>query len=133
MSQITHEEKAQLLETARSVLTKAYAPYSNFRVGAALLTEQGNIYAGCNIENSSYGLTLCAERSAIASAITSEGEAMKIRAIAVVNAPQVACSPCGACRQVITEFGSEALVIFQGNREMLEKPIKELLPSAFVL
>ncbi|MGF1479538.1 MAG: cytidine deaminase [Cyanophyceae cyanobacterium] len=133
MIQITREEKAQLLETARSALTKAYAPYSNFRVGAALLTEQGNLYAGCNIENSSYGLTLCAERSAIASAIVSEGSAMKIRAIAIVNASQVACSPCGACRQVIAEFGADAVILFQGEQAILEKSIKDLLPAAFVL
>ena len=131
MIQLTAQEKARLLEIAQSATQKAYAPYSNFQVGAAVLTEQGNCFAGCNVENRAYGLTICAEKSAIAAAVTEEGKDMKIRAIAVVNDQQNACSPCGACRQVILEFGADALVIFQGSSQLLEKSAKELLPEAF--
>jgi len=79
----------------------AYAPYSQFRVGAALLTSDGKIVTGCNVENASYGMTNCAERTAIFSAIAHSGPKLNIRAIAVVNDQGMPCSPCGACRQVI--------------------------------
>ena len=131
MSMISTQEKAQLVAIAQNVLEKAYAPYSQFRVGAAVLTELGNVYAGCNVENSAYGLTICAERNAIAAAVTAEGQTMKIRAIAIANAQQVACSPCGSCRQVIFEFGADALVIFQGSQGLVEAPIRQLLPEGF--
>ena len=129
--QLTQEEETKLLEIAESMLPKAYAPYSQFRVGAAILTEQGNIFSGCNVENASYGLTICAERNAIAAAVAAEGDTMKIKAIAVVNAHNVSCSPCGACRQVIWEFGRNAIVIFQGDRDKQTLSIKQLLPSGF--
>ncbi len=130
--QLTQEEETKLLEIAESMLPKAYAPYSQFRVGAAILTEQGNIFSGCNVENASYGLTICAERNAIAAAVAAEGgDTMKIKAIAVVNAQNVSCSPCGACRQVIWEFGRNAIVIFQGDRDKQTLSIKQLLPSGF--
>ena len=129
---LTQEEEAKLLEIARSMLPKAYAIYSQFRVGAAILTEQGNIFSGCNVENTSYGLSICAERNAIAAAVAAEGgDKMKIKAIAVVNAQNVSCSPCGACRQVIWEFGRNAIVIFQGDREQQTLSIDQLLPSGF--
>lgn len=124
----------RLLELAQSAAEKAYAPYSNYRVGAAVLSKQGNFFTGCNVENRSYGLTICAERSAIAAAVTSEGEQMELRAIAIVavaNGEQVPCSPCGACRQVIFEFGADALVIFQGTNELVAKQACELLPEGF--
>ena len=130
--QLTQEEETKLLEIAESMLPKAYAPYSQFRVGAAILTEQGNIFSGCNVENASYGLTICAERNAIAAAVAAEGgDTMKIKAIAVVNAHNVSCSPCGACRQVIWEFGRNAIVIFQGDKDKQTLSIKQLLPSGF--
>src|SRR5919202_1071488 len=116
MPEITTEQRDQLLRAARDVMRKAHAPYSRFYVGAAVLTESGNVYTGCNVENASYGLTICAERNAIFAAVAAEsGPKMKLRAVAVANAADVACSPCGACRQVILEFGPEALVIFQGS------------------
>ena len=132
--ELTESEKQKLIETATQALDKAYAPYSQFRVGAAILTAEGKIVAGCNVENASYGLSMCAERNAIANAIISkEGDKMEIRAIAVVNGQQVPCSPCGACRQVIWEFGRSAKVIFQGSDGWQTSTIKELLPAGFSL
>ncbi|GAB4542767.1 MAG: cytidine deaminase [Pleurocapsa sp.] len=129
---ITEEQKQQLIAIARQALVNAYAPYSQFRVGAALLTEQGNIYSGCNVENVSYGLSMCAERNAIATAVAAEGgEKMKIKAIAVANDRSISCSPCGACRQVINEFGDKSVVIFWQDRAWQTKSAIELLPTKF--
>ena len=111
----------------------AYSPYSNFRVGAALLTESGEIFVGCNVENASYGMTNCAERTAIFSAVAKLGPKIDIQAIAVVNDKNVPCSPCGACRQVIYEFGPEAVVFFQSSKGWKEVPITDLLPEGFRL
>lgn len=129
---ITQSEEAKLLAIAESMLPKAYAIYSQFRVGAAVLTEQGNIFSGCNVENVSYGLSICAERNAIAAAVAAEGgDKMRIKAIAIVNAQKTNCSPCGACRQVIWEFGRQAIVIFSGNQGKQTLSIEKLLPSGF--
>jgi cytidine deaminase len=129
---LSDRERLQLLQAASDVLNRAYVPYSGFRVGAAILTEQGNLYTGCNVENASYGLSICAERVAICNAVAAEGDTMKILAIAVVNEQNLPCSPCGACRQFIFEFGVEAAVIFQGREELVEMPVSELLPEGFV-
>src|SRR5579862_1699620 len=91
----------RLLRAARQAMKNAYAPFSNFRVGAAILTSGGEIFVGCNVENSSYGMTNCAERTAIFSAVAKSGPELEIVAVAVANAQGVPCSPCGACRQVI--------------------------------
>src|SRR5246127_493002 len=107
--------RERLLQAARSAMEHAYAPYSNFRVGAALLTENGEIFVGCNVENASYGMTNCAERTAIFSAVAELGPRIEVSAIAVVNDQGVPCSPCGACRQVIYEFGPDAVVFFKGK------------------
>lgn len=96
-------------------MKQAYAPYSQFKVGAAMLTSKGKIFTGCNVENASYGLSNCAERTAIFAAIAQSGPGLDIRAIAVVNDQGVPCSPCGACRQVIYEFGPDATVYFQSS------------------
>ena len=114
-------------------MKNAYAPYSNFKVGAALLTAAGEVFAGCNVENASYGMTNCAERTAIFAAIAKSGPGLKIRAIAVVNEQGVPCSPCGACRQVIYEFGPDARVIFQNAKGWTVSHITELLPEGFRL
>lgn len=127
-------EQSRLLQAAWDAVKRAYAPYSNFQVGAAVLTEKGNIFSGCNIENASYGLTICAERTAIFSAVAHEGgNSMKIRALVVVNEHNAPCSPCGACRQVIFEFGSDAIVIFQGKDGLEEARAADLLPKGFRL
>jgi len=126
-------EKKRLLDAARGALARTYAPYSGVKVGAAVLTAKGQVFSGGNVENASYGLTLCAERAAIVQAVAAEGADMRIRAIAVVSDQPGLFSPCGACRQVILEFGPEALVIFQGEEGLMEVPISELLPYAFSL
>jgi cytidine deaminase len=126
-------EHKRLLQAARKAMKHAYAPYSRFRVGAALLTAKGRIFSGCNVENSSYGLTSCAERTAIFAAVADSGPGLTIRAVAVVNDQGVPCSPCGACRQVIYEFGPEAAIIFQSAAGWRVSPIAELLPEGFRL
>jgi cytidine deaminase len=126
-------ERSQLLETARQAVAQAYAPYSQFRVGAAVLTAKGNIYTGVNVENASYGLSICAERAAIFNAVAQEGPEMRIKALAVVCEHPGPCPPCGACRQVIFEFGPEAIIIFQGRDGLEEVPLTRLLPGAFSL
>lgn len=120
-----------LLPLAAAAAEKAYAPYSKHRVGCVLVTTGGNRYSGCNVENASYGLTICAERSAIFQAVAAEGPAMKIATLAVV------CiggefSPCGACRQVIAEFAmSETKVWFLKNGSPAAMTVAELLPHVF--
>jgi cytidine deaminase len=130
---ISATKKALLGQKAREALERAYAPYSGVKVGAAVLTERGQVFSGANVENASYGLSLCAERAAVAAAAAAEGPGMRIRAIAVATDRPGPFSPCGACRQVIFEFGPETLVIFQGKEGLLEVPIGELLPQAFGL
>ncbi len=132
--QLTEPERLQLSQAAQAVSAKAYAPYSRFPVGAAVLTEAGKIFVGCNVENASYGLAMCAERAAIFAAIAQEGgKSCRIRAIAVVHAHQLPLSPCGACRQVIAEFGSNAEVIFSTAEGETSVPITALLPHGFRL
>lgn len=119
-------DRERLIELAREVRRHAYAPYSNFRVGAALLGASGQVYTGCNVENISYGLTVCAERVALFKAV-SEGE-REFRAIAVVT--DNAASPCGACRQVLSEFGRDMeVIIAQDGCEGYEiLSLSDLLP-----
>jgi cytidine deaminase len=132
--ELSPQERQSLLDAARQALKRAYAPYSDFHVGAAVLTEQGEVFTGCNVENASYGLTNCAERSAIFTAVQqTAGNKLAIRAVAVVNGNEVPCSPCGACRQVIAEFGQDAIVIFKGQKDYLVMPIQDLLPESFRL
>ena len=123
----------RLLRSARKVMKNAYAPFSNFRVGAAILTSKGQVFVGCNVENSSYGMTNCAERTAIFSAIAKHGPELEICAVAVVNDHGVPCSPCGACRQVIYEFGPRAIVFYQGKKGPKQSLITDLLPEGFRL
>lgn len=120
----------ELIEAAREVRERAYAPYSKFKVGAAIRTKDGKIYTGCNVESASYGLTVCAERVAIWKAV-SEGE-KEFAEIAVVADTQELTPPCGVCRQIIWEFCNDIPVIFanlKGNSEVVT--MKELLPRAF--
>jgi cytidine deaminase len=131
-ARLTSEQRGTLISLAKAALLRAYAPYSRFKVGAAVLTQAGAIYSGCNVENASYGLTNCAERTAIFSAVAAEGETMRIRAVAIWSSPEMPCAPCGACRQVIFEFGPDASVVFQGRDGVQELRASELLPSGFV-
>jgi cytidine deaminase len=123
-----------LQEAARTAAENAYAPYSRFRVGAALLFDDGFIATGCNIENVSYGLTICAERSALSSAIAARGAGHKIVAVAVTNLNSAASPPCGACRQMLSEFvADDAVVSFPGDKGLELRPFRELLPFVFHL
>ena len=128
-----HDERERLIQSARDATARAYAPYSNFKVGSALLTDDGKVFFGCNVENASYGLTNCAERTAIFSAVAEIGPSLVIRALAVINDQEAPCSPCGACRQVIYQFGQKATVIFLGPKGWKELPITDLLPEGFRL
>jgi cytidine deaminase len=125
--------RERLLRGARRAMKNAYAPFSQFRVGAAILTSKGDVFLGCNVENSSYGMTNCAERTAIFSAVAAKGPKLEILAVAVTNAQGVPCSPCGACRQVIYEFGPDAVVFYQDKNGWTESPITDLLPEGFRL
>ena len=131
--ELSDELRRKLIQSAREAMQHAYAPYSRFKVGAALLTDDGKVFTGCNVENASYGLTNCAERTAIFSAVSQSKSSLKISAIAVANDQNVPCSPCGACRQVIAEFGADAIVFFLGTEGWKELPISELLPEGFRL
>ena len=121
--------ESELIEKAKEYRERAYCPYSKFRVGAAVLTKQGNIYGGCNIENASYPLTNCAERTAIFKAISSGEE--DILAIAVVAEGVNPVPPCGACRQVIAEFNIPHILMANLADEVREMTLEELLPGAF--
>ncbi len=122
----------RLQETASRAAANAYAPYSSFRVGAALLFDDGFIAAGCNIENMSYGLTICAERSALSRAISERGADHRIVAIAVTNLNFAASPPCGACRQVLSEFvTADAIVSFPGDNGLELRPFAEIFPFTF--
>lgn len=125
--------KEKLIEEATKARENAYVPYSSFKVGAALLANSGKIYSGCNIENSSFSLTCCAERTAIFKAI-SEGE-KNFRAMAVIADSKDAVSPCGACRQVMAEFFTEDVTIYLTNLtgKTKEITVAELLPYSFKL
>lgn len=129
--ELKQQTKELIIKKAEQACEKAYAPYSNFFVGAALITESDQIYLGCNVENVSYGLTVCAERNAIFNAVTNEGSNMKIKAIAVANS-SASCSPCGACRQVIAEFCYDnSIIIYKDQNEYIENNILDLLPKNF--
>ena len=124
--------KEELKKKAKEAAANAYAPYSKFRVGCALLTKSGNLYTGCNVENSSYGLTICAERNAIASAVAAEGS-IEIAELVVYTPTATPTPPCGACRQVIHEFGNpEIISTCDGPNEDLTTA-SALLPNAFNL
>ena len=125
--------RKKLEQAAARVMKNAHAPYSNFHVGAAILLKNGKIFSGCNVENASYGMTNCAERTAIFTAVAELGPKIEIEAVAVTNDHGVACSPCGACRQVIYEFGPNAIVYFQGSSGPKQAHITELLPEGFRL
>jgi cytidine deaminase len=126
----TPAQVKKLAAAAKQAAGRAYAPYSKFRVGAAVLTGTGKIFAGCNVENASYGLCNCAERTAIFSAVAAGEE--KISCVVVYTPTKTATAPCGACRQVINEFGPEARVISTcAGRDRLDVSLSALLPGAF--
>jgi cytidine deaminase len=125
-----NKEYDKLIEEAKKAREKAYTPYSKFKVGAAVLTSEGKIFSGCNIENASFSLSTCAERVAIFKAI-SEG-ANKLKAVAIIADTKRPCTPCGACRQVISEFGENIVLIMANLKGDIKiSKIDKLLPNAF--
>ena len=125
----------ELLQLAKDVAQKAYCPYSKFAVGACALYESGNYYTGCNVENGSYGLCLCAERNAMSTAIAS-GEKSKLKAVAIYSPNTKLCWPCGACRQWFSEFeqGQNIKIILENvDGNSIEYSIDEIMPHRFEL
>jgi cytidine deaminase len=121
--------KADLATIARETLRHAYAPYSGYRVGAALETESGEVFSGCNVENASYGLTICAERAAAAKAVSAGHR--RFRRLVVATERDRAAVPCGACCQFVAEFGDDTMVYSVANKETLSWSLKDLIPHAF--
>jgi cytidine deaminase len=119
-----------VMDAARDASRNAYAPYSNFRVGAAILTEGGQIHAGCNVENASYGLAICAERNAASAMAFANPEDREIRLVAVFSPDAAPCFPCGACRQVLREFGCKEVVLEEAAG-LRSYPFDEILPYSF--
>ncbi len=127
---MSEDSLQQLIETAKTARLKSIAPFSNFLVGAAVKTEDGKVYIGCNVESASYGLTVCAERVAIWKAL-SEGE-RQFTELAIVADTEALTPPCGTCRQIIWEFAKNATIVLSNLRgETQIVSIKELLPRAF--
>ncbi len=118
-----------LITAARNAQARAYAPYSNFRVGAALESSDGTVFLGCNVENASYGLTICAERAAVFAAVTA-GVTRFRRAVVASNVDPPA-APCGACRQVLAEFGLDLPIEGVGPKSAVKWRLSDLLPAAF--
>jgi cytidine deaminase len=130
MPAIPDEQIRTLVDRARLASQRAYSPYSQFQVGAAVLTDTGEIYSGCNVENASYGLTICAERNAIFQMVSAGSH--RIMAVAVFTPTPTPTAPCGACRQVIQEFGADAVVLSTCNGPgILRMTLSQLLPAAF--
>ena len=128
----TPRQLQKLKAAARAAAGRAYAPYSKFRVGAAVLTSTGKIYSGCNVENASYGLTNCAERTAIFNAVSAGGRKTRLACVVVYTPTKTATAPCGACRQVISEFDARARVIcLCAGPDRIDTTVAVLLPFAF--
>ena len=131
MSKIEDNKIAELVEAAKDGFAKAYAPYSNFHVGAAALTADGNVVKGCNVENASYGLTVCAERNCLAQGVIAGDQ--EFSAIVIYTNQEKLTPPCGACRQVIAEFLAPDALVKAVNHinDTKEWTVSELLPDAF--
>ncbi|MHB8611947.1 MAG: cytidine deaminase [Candidatus Dormibacteraceae bacterium] len=136
--------KQKLVSDAQTAIAHSYAPYSGLGIGAAVLLETGETFVGCNVENDSYGLTICAERAAIVAAVAAVGKRIKsvqgrdksirIRAIAIAASKEGTIPyPCGACRQVIAQFGPAAIVIYRAGGRLKQTSMEHLLPEQFVL
>ena len=118
-----------LIAAARSAQARAYAPYSKFRVGAALESVDGDVFLGCNVENASYGLTICAERAAVCAAVSAG--VTRFRRAVVVSDVDPPAAPCGACRQVLAEFGLDLPIDGVGSKRVVRWHLSDLLPVAF--
>ena len=129
MKKISEENATRLVEAAQNVRERAHAPYAGFAVGAAVLDHEGGVHVGCNVENASYGLCVCAERHAIAAAVSAGAD--RIQALAVVTDTNPPASPCGACRQVLVEFGDFPVILANVKGDRVVSSVSELLPAAF--
>lgn len=128
---IAPERQLELIAAAKAVRLKAYAPYSRFAVGAAILLDSGEIVSGCNVENASYGISMCAERNAMA-AVVARGEGKPV-AIAVVGDEDRICPPCGACRQFLAEFNPQMTIVLEDKAGLAIYTLEDLLPVYFSL
>ena len=125
-----HPREAELLRAAAAVRDQAYAPYSNFRVGAAVLAESGRVFSGCNVENATYGATVCAERNAVGAAVAAGERVLELCVVYTVH--DRATPPCGVCRQVLWEFGPALLVVSVTASGLVTRArLADLLPDAF--
>ena len=131
MSGLPDSLAERLVTAAEAAREHAHAPYSNFAVGAAVIGESGAVFAGCNVENASYGLSVCAERNAVAAAVAAGEKTLK--AMAVVTGTSPPTTPCGACRQVLAEFGDFAILLANPEGERRITSVSGLLPEAFKL
>ena len=131
MSGLSESLAERLVTAAEAAREHAHAPYSNFAVGAAVIGESGAVFAGCNVENASYGLSVCAERNAVAAAVAAGEKTLK--AMAVVTGTSPPTTPCGACRQVLAEFGDFAILLANPEGERRITSVSGLLPEAFKL
>jgi cytidine deaminase len=129
-TKLTDEERQSLIDLANEARRRAYAPYSNYPVGAALRTKSGKVFTGVNVENAAYPTTMCAERTAVFTAVTAGEREFEVIAVATENGG----SPCGSCRQVLAEFGLDTIVLLADRAGKLtqETTVKELLPGAFM-
>jgi cytidine deaminase len=124
---VDHES---VMEAARAASERAYAPYSRFHVGAAILTEGGKLHAGSNVENASYGLSICAERNAATTMASADPEDRNIELVAVYSPNTSSCFPCGACRQFLREFGCKEVIVDDGSG-LRSYPFEQILPNSF--
>ena len=120
----------ELMAAAVGAAERAYAPYSGFRVGAAILTSSGTVHLGCNVENASYGLSVCAERTAVFTMAAADPSGRTVLRVAVASPDVAPCFPCGACRQVLHEFACEEVLV-QDGASVRRHALSELLPHAF--
>lgn len=132
MADLSQSALDDLLEDAKGAASMSYSPYSGFRVGAALRLASGQVVTGTNVENVSFGLTICAERAALVRAVSEFGPKIRLEAVAVANLNEAASPPCGACRQMLSEFAEpEALVIFPAASGTRTMRFDEVLPLGF--
>ncbi len=129
MKELPETVIAGLVAAAEAVRRRAHAPYSNFKVGAAILDGDGEVHTGCNVENASYGLSVCAERHAVGAAVAAGSS--ELIAVAVVTDTTPPTTPCGACRQVLAEFGDLTVILVNLNGEKTTTSVSRLLPEAF--
>jgi cytidine deaminase len=124
-------DQREIMNSAKQAAEKAYAPYSGFHVGVAIVTEGGALHTGCNVENASYGLAICAERNAAAAMALATPEDREIKAVAISSPDAAPCFPCGACRQVLREFNCKEVLVEEPGGGIRRYPFEEILPNSF--